>query len=51
MDGQLPIRVLAERLDFELEDHHETTVGGYLSKQLARVPLVGRRAWKGGTLR
>jgi CBS domain containing-hemolysin-like protein len=41
VDGQTPIRALAERLDFELEGHHEATVGGYLSEQLARVPAVG----------
>jgi CBS domain containing-hemolysin-like protein len=40
-DGQAPIRALAERLDFELEGHHETTVGGYLSEVLARVPDIG----------
>jgi CBS domain containing-hemolysin-like protein len=41
VDGQMPIRALAEHLDFELEGHHETTVGGYLSEQLARVPAIG----------
>jgi len=41
VDGQTPIRALAERLDFEVEGHHETTVGGYLLEQLARVPEVG----------
>jgi CBS domain containing-hemolysin-like protein len=40
-DGHTPIRALAERLHFELEEHHETTVGGYLSEQLGRVPEVG----------
>ncbi len=41
VDGQAPIRVLAERLDFQLEGPHETTVGGYLLEQLARVPDAG----------
>jgi len=41
VDGQTPVRELAERLHFELEGHHETTVGGYLSEQLARVPDIG----------
>jgi CBS domain containing-hemolysin-like protein len=41
VDGQAPIRALAARLDFELEGHHETTVGGYLSELLARVPEIG----------
>jgi magnesium and cobalt exporter, CNNM family len=41
VDGQTPVRALAERLGFELEEHHEATVGGYLSEQLARVPDVG----------
>jgi CBS domain containing-hemolysin-like protein len=41
VDGQAPIRALAERLGLELEEHHETTVGGYLSERLARVPDAG----------
>jgi CBS domain containing-hemolysin-like protein len=41
VNGEAPIRALAARLDFELEGHHETTVGGYLSEQLARVPETG----------
>jgi CBS domain containing-hemolysin-like protein len=41
VDGEAPIRSLAERLKFELDEHHETTVGGYLSDQLARVPDAG----------
>jgi magnesium and cobalt transporter len=41
VDGGTPTRALAERLDFELEGHHETTVGGYLSEQLGRVPDIG----------
>ena len=41
VSGEAPIRALAARLDFELEGHHETTVGGYLSEQLARVPGSG----------
>jgi CBS domain containing-hemolysin-like protein len=41
LDGGTPTRALAERLDVELEGHHETTVGGYLSEQLGRVPDVG----------
>jgi CBS domain containing-hemolysin-like protein len=41
VEGGTPVRALAERLDFELEGHHETTVGGYLSEQLGRVPDVG----------
>lgn len=41
VDGQMPIRALAGSLDFELEGYHETTVGGYLSEQLARVPGIG----------
>jgi CBS domain containing-hemolysin-like protein len=41
VSGEAPIRALAARLDFELEEHRETTVGGYLSEQLARVPDSG----------
>jgi CBS domain containing-hemolysin-like protein len=41
VDGSAPIRALAERLGCELDEHHETTVGGYLSEQLGRVPESG----------
>jgi CBS domain containing-hemolysin-like protein len=41
VEGQAPIRPVAERLGVELEAHHDTTVGGYLSEQLARLPEVG----------
>jgi len=41
IDGQTPMRAVAERLDLELENHHETTVGGYLLEELARMPEVG----------
>jgi CBS domain containing-hemolysin-like protein len=41
MDGQAPVRALAERLGCDLDEHHETTAGGYLSEQLARVPTAG----------
>jgi CBS domain containing-hemolysin-like protein len=39
--GEAPARMVAKRLDVELEGQHETTVGGYLSEQLGRVPAVG----------
>jgi CBS domain containing-hemolysin-like protein len=41
VDGQASVRALADRLGWDLEDHHESTVGGYLSEELARVPEVG----------
>ena len=41
VNGEAPIRALAAQLGFELEAHHETTVDGYLSEQLARVPDAG----------
>ncbi len=41
LDGQAPLRALARRFDAELEDHFETTVSGYLSEHLGRVPEVG----------
>src|SRR5215211_3127746 len=41
VDGRAPVRALAERLNWTLEDHHESTVGGYLSEQLGRVPEPG----------
>jgi CBS domain containing-hemolysin-like protein len=41
VDGQAPVRALADRLGCELDEHHETTVSGYLSEQLGRVPESG----------
>jgi CBS domain containing-hemolysin-like protein len=51
VDGSAPVRLLAERLGVVLDGPHESTVGGHLSEELARVPdvgetvpLLGRRA-------
>jgi CBS domain containing-hemolysin-like protein len=41
VEGQTPIRPVAEHLGIDLDAHYETTIGGYLSEQLARVPDVG----------
>jgi CBS domain containing-hemolysin-like protein len=41
IDGTAPARDVAERLGFDLEGHHETTIGGYLSEELGRVPRPG----------
>jgi CBS domain containing-hemolysin-like protein len=41
IDGAAPAREVADRLGFELEGHHETTIGGYLSEELGRVPRPG----------
>jgi len=41
VDGAASAREIAERLGFELEGHHETTIGGYLSEELGRVPRPG----------
>src|SRR3954469_19492457 len=41
VDGAASAREVAERLGFELEGHHETTIGGYLSEELGRVPRPG----------
>jgi len=41
VEGQAPVRGLADQLGFELEGPHETTVGGYVSERLARVPEAG----------
>jgi CBS domain containing-hemolysin-like protein len=41
IDGGASAREVAERLGFELEGHHETTIGGYLSEELGRVPRPG----------
>jgi CBS domain containing-hemolysin-like protein len=41
VDGSASAREVADRLGFELEAHHETTIGGYLSEELGRVPRPG----------
>jgi CBS domain containing-hemolysin-like protein len=41
IDGSAPARDVADRLGFDLEAHHETTIGGYLSEELGRVPRAG----------
>lgn len=41
IDGAAPVRPLAQRLGIELGAHHESTLGGYLSEQLGRVPETG----------
>jgi CBS domain containing-hemolysin-like protein len=41
IDGAAPAREVADRLGFDLEGHHETTIGGYLSEELGRVPRPG----------
>jgi CBS domain containing-hemolysin-like protein len=41
IDGSAAARDVADRLGFELEGHHETTIGGYLSEELGRVPREG----------
>ena len=41
LDGQTPVRALARRFDADLEEHYETTVSGYLTEHLGRVPRAG----------
>jgi len=41
IDGSASAREVAQRLGFDLEAHHETTIGGYLSEELGRVPHAG----------
>ncbi len=41
IDGSAAARDVANQLGFELEGHHETTIGGYLSEELGRVPRAG----------
>jgi CBS domain containing-hemolysin-like protein len=41
IDGTASAREVAEFLGLELEGHHETTIGGYLSEELGRVPRPG----------
>ena len=39
--GSATTREVADRLGFDLDAHHETTIGGYLSEELGRVPRAG----------
>jgi CBS domain containing-hemolysin-like protein len=48
IDGSAPAREVAERLGFELDAHHETTIGGYISEELGRVPRAGETIWVHG---
>jgi CBS domain containing-hemolysin-like protein len=41
VDGQASVRTFAQRVGLELDGHHESTVGGWLSEHLARVPEPG----------
>ena len=41
IDGSAAARDVADHLGFDLETHHETTIGGYLSEELGRVPDRG----------
>ncbi len=41
IDGSAAARDVADRVGFALEGHHETTIGGYLSEELGRVPRAG----------
>ena len=41
IDGSASARDVADRLGFDLDAHHETTIGGYLSEELGRVPRAG----------
>jgi CBS domain containing-hemolysin-like protein len=41
IDGSAAAREVADHLGFDLEAHHETTIGGYLSEELGRVPQAG----------
>jgi CBS domain containing-hemolysin-like protein len=43
VDGSATAREVSERLGFELDAHHETTIGGYLSEELGRVPRPGEQ--------
>jgi CBS domain containing-hemolysin-like protein len=39
--GSLPVRDLAGELGIDLEDPHETTIGGHIVEELGRVPDAG----------
>jgi CBS domain containing-hemolysin-like protein len=41
LDGGAPVRPIALHLGVELGPHHESTLGGYLSEHLGRVPEAG----------
>ena len=41
--GSLPVRDLAGELGVDLEDPHETTIGGHIVEELGRVPEPGEQ--------
>jgi putative hemolysin len=41
IDGETPLRTLARRVDVDLDDQHEATVGGYVAQRVGRLPEVG----------
>jgi putative hemolysin len=41
VDGQADLRMLAEELGIEIDDHHEATISGHLLEKLGRIPEVG----------
>jgi magnesium and cobalt exporter, CNNM family len=43
IDGAASAREVAQHLGFDLDAHHETTIGGYLSEELGRVPRPGEK--------
>ena len=41
VEGQAPLRLLADELGLEIADHHEATIGGHVLERLGRMPEVG----------
>jgi CBS domain containing-hemolysin-like protein len=39
--GWAPIRLVEERLEIEVDDHHEATIGGVVLERLGRLPEAG----------
>jgi putative hemolysin len=42
IEAQAPLRLVSEELGFEVADHHESTIGGYVLELLGRMPEVGK---------
>jgi CBS domain containing-hemolysin-like protein len=38
IDGAAPLRLVAERLNMDVDAPHEATMGGHITERLGRVP-------------
>jgi CBS domain containing-hemolysin-like protein len=40
IDGAAPLRLVAERLQLDIDAHHEATIGGHVIERLGRLPAA-----------